>query len=100
MPGAGAEPGPVRSLRGERLGGGRGAAPAFFLEDQRDAWGPARVLHAALELAGVATTGGIPPFVTAISDKQRAELEPTARTLLARERERAGAPAAAQGARR
>jgi hypothetical protein len=68
------------------------------LEDQRDAWGPARVLHAALELAGVATTGGIPPFVTAISDRQRAELEPTSRALLTRERERAGA--AAPGARR
>jgi hypothetical protein len=58
------------------------------------------VLHAALELASVATTGGIPPFVTPISDKQRAELEPTARTLLARERECAGEPARAQGARR
>jgi hypothetical protein len=58
------------------------------------------VLHAALELAGVATTGGIPPFVTAISDKQRAELEEAARTLLARERERAAVPASAQGARR
>jgi len=73
--------------------------PFLPLEDQRDAWGPARVLHAALELAGVATTGSIPPFVTPISDKQRGELEPTARTLLARERERAGAPAPAQGAR-
>ena len=70
------------------------------LEDQRDAWGPARVLHAALELAGVATPGGIPPFVTAISDRQRAELEPTARALLTRERERAGAAAPAPGARR
>jgi hypothetical protein len=58
------------------------------------------VLHAALDLAGVATTGGIPPFVTPISDKQRAELEPTARTLLAREGGRAGTPAPAQGARR
>ncbi len=38
------------------------------LEDQRDAWGPARVLHAALELAGVAKTGPIPPFVTALAD--------------------------------
>ena len=70
--------------------------PFLPLEDQRDAWGPARVLHAALELAGVATTGGIPPFVTAISDKQRAELEPTAKTLLAREKERAGAAAGAR----
>jgi hypothetical protein len=48
----------------------------------------------------VAATGGIPPFVTAISDKQRAELEPTARLLLTREKERAGAAAPAEGARR
>ena len=58
------------------------------------------MLHAALELAEVATTGGIPPFVTAISDQQKAQLDPTARTLLAREKERAGAAAPAQGARR
>jgi dihydrodipicolinate synthase/N-acetylneuraminate lyase len=74
--------------------------PFLPLEDQRDAWGPARVLHAALELAGVATTGPIPPFLSPISDTQRAELEPTARTLLTRERERAGEPARAQSARR
>jgi 4-hydroxy-tetrahydrodipicolinate synthase len=61
------------------------------LEDQRDAWGPARVLHAAIELAGVAATGPIPPFVSPIAAGRRAELEPTARALLARERERPGA---------
>jgi dihydrodipicolinate synthase/N-acetylneuraminate lyase len=32
------------------------------LEDRRDQWGPARVLHAAVELAGVAQTGPIPPY--------------------------------------
>ena len=58
------------------------------LEDLRDAWGPARVLHAAVELAGIAHTGPIPPFVSALGDGQRAELEPTARELLRRERER------------
>lgn len=58
------------------------------LEDQRDAWGPARVLHAAVELAGIAHTGPIPPFVSALGDRQRAELEPTARELLRREHER------------
>jgi dihydrodipicolinate synthase/N-acetylneuraminate lyase len=52
------------------------------LEDRRDAWGPARVLHAALELAGVARTGPIPPFVTALADDQRQALEPVARELL------------------
>jgi dihydrodipicolinate synthase/N-acetylneuraminate lyase len=69
------------------------------LEDQRDAWGPARVLHAAMDLAGVAATGSIPPFVSPIPQRQRAELEPTARGLLARERARAGEPARARGFR-
>jgi dihydrodipicolinate synthase/N-acetylneuraminate lyase len=58
------------------------------LEDQRDAWGPARVLHAAVELAAIARTGPIPPFVSSLPDRQRAEVEPTARELLRRERER------------
>jgi dihydrodipicolinate synthase/N-acetylneuraminate lyase len=60
------------------------------LEDQRDAWGPARVLHAALEACDVARTGPIPPFVTALSDAQRAELAPVARELHRRESERRG----------
>ena len=55
------------------------------LEDLRDAWGPARVLHAALELAGVAKTGPIPPFVSALDDARRATLAPVARQLLERE---------------
>lgn len=32
------------------------------LEDLRDAWGASRVLQAAIELAGIATTGSVPPF--------------------------------------
>ena len=62
------------------------------LEDRRDAWGPARVLHAALELAGVARTGPIPPFVTALADAERAALEPVARELLRLDAERRAAP--------
>ena len=62
------------------------------LEDRRDAWGPARVLHAALELAGVARTGPIPPFVTALAEDQRAALEPLARELLRLDAERRAAP--------
>ena len=55
------------------------------LEDKRDEWGPARVLHAAMDLAGVARTGPIPPFVTALSEAQRALLAPVARALHERE---------------
>jgi dihydrodipicolinate synthase/N-acetylneuraminate lyase len=58
------------------------------LEDQRDAGGPARVLHAATELAAVAATGPIPPFVTALGPDQRAALEPIARELLRLDAER------------
>ncbi len=53
------------------------------LEDRRDAWGPSRVLHAALDLAGVARTGPIPPFVSPLSDERRAALQPIARELFA-----------------
>lgn len=70
------------------------ALRALFLplEDRRDAWGPARVLHAAVELAEVAKTGPIPPFVTALAEDQRAALEPIARQLLRLDAERRGAP--------
>ena len=53
------------------------------LEDLRDAWGPARVLHAAVELAGLAVTGPVPPYVTSLGEAQRAELAPVARALAA-----------------
>jgi dihydrodipicolinate synthase/N-acetylneuraminate lyase len=52
------------------------------LENMRDAWGPARVLHAATELAGIAATGPIPPFITALSESQRNELRPVAEDLV------------------
>jgi dihydrodipicolinate synthase/N-acetylneuraminate lyase len=52
------------------------------IEDLRDAWGPARVLHQATELAGVAKTGPILPFVSALSAAQVAELGPVARALV------------------
>jgi len=51
------------------------------LEDVRDALGPARVLHAAVDAAGIASTGPIPPFVTALDDAQRARTSVLARTL-------------------
>ena len=51
------------------------------LEDLRDAWGPARVLHHATELCGIAPTGPIPPFVSAFEPPQLQRLAPVARTL-------------------
>lgn len=47
-------------------------------EDFRDAWGPARVLHASMALAGIAETGPIPPFISALSADQQAQLRPAA----------------------
>jgi dihydrodipicolinate synthase/N-acetylneuraminate lyase len=55
------------------------------LEDLRDAWGPARVLHHATELAGIAPTGLIPPYVSALDPTQLAELSPVARALRERD---------------
>jgi len=52
------------------------------LEDLRDRWGPARVLHHATELAGVAPTGPIPPYVSSLDAQQIDELRPVARALL------------------
>jgi dihydrodipicolinate synthase/N-acetylneuraminate lyase len=57
------------------------------LEDKRDAGSPARVLHAAIDVAGVARTGPIPPFVSALGEAQRMELAPVARALLTSELE-------------
>lgn len=51
------------------------------LEDLRDAWGPARVLHHATELAGIAPTGPIPPFVSPLDRRQLDQLAPVARAL-------------------
>jgi dihydrodipicolinate synthase/N-acetylneuraminate lyase len=71
------------------------ALRALFLrlEDRRDEWGPARVLHAAIELAEVAKTGPIPPFVSALGEKERAVLAPIARELLRVNTERGQVPA-------
>ncbi|MFL6279831.1 MAG: dihydrodipicolinate synthase family protein [Vicinamibacterales bacterium] len=61
------------------------------LEDLRDAWGPARVLHHATELARIATTGPIPPYVSMLSETQLQQLAPVAREL--RERDALVTPA-------
>lgn len=47
-------------------------------EDFRDAWGPARVLHASMALAGIAETGPIPPFVSPLNEEQLNQLRPAA----------------------
>jgi len=44
------------------------------LEDLRDAWGPARVLHHATQLAGIAKTGPIAPYVSELKPEQIEEL--------------------------
>jgi dihydrodipicolinate synthase/N-acetylneuraminate lyase len=51
------------------------------LEDLRDAWGPARVLHHATELAGIARTGPIPPFVSPLDGQKLETLATVARAL-------------------
>ena len=55
--------------------------PFMPLEDLRDLWGPARVLHHATELAAVAPTGPIPPYVSALSADQLRQLAPVALAL-------------------
>ena len=55
------------------------------LEDLRDAWGPARVLHPATELAGIAPTGPIVPYVSPLGAKHLQEIAPVARELRERD---------------
>ena len=55
------------------------------LEDLRDRWGPARVLHHATELASIAPTGPIPPYVSPLGAKLLQELAPVARALRERD---------------
>ena len=56
------------------------------LEDRRDEWGPARVLHAATSLAGVARTGPVPPFVSPLDADRLGAVSPVASRLLAEEK--------------
>ena len=51
------------------------------LEDLRDEWGPPRVLHSAVALAGIAETGPVPPFNSGLSAAQLERLKPVAREL-------------------
>ena len=51
------------------------------LEDLRDEWGPARVLHHATELCGIASSGPIPPYVSALDEPRLERLKPVAEEL-------------------
>ncbi len=54
------------------------------LEDLRDAWGPARVLHFATDLAGLARSGPMLPFLSSLTSAQLEQLAPVARALAER----------------
>ena len=60
-------------------------AEFISLEDLRDQWGPARVLHAAIESAGIAQMGEIPPYVSGLSAEQLKELEAVVCSLFGRD---------------
>jgi dihydrodipicolinate synthase/N-acetylneuraminate lyase len=53
------------------------------VEDVRDALGPARVLHAATELAGIAKMGPIEPYISMLNEAQSEKLTKPARELMA-----------------
>ncbi|MEO6725961.1 MAG: dihydrodipicolinate synthase family protein [Blastocatellia bacterium] len=50
-------------------------------EDLRDAWGPAKVLHHSTELAGIAQTGPLQPYVSELTAERLQQLAPVAQTL-------------------
>lgn len=54
------------------------------LEDLRDAWSPAKVLHYATELAGVSRVGPVPPYLAPLTEDQMRRLDPVARALVGR----------------
>lgn len=51
------------------------------LEDLRNAWSPITVLHAAVELAGIAKTGPVIPLLAAVTDDQRQKIADAVRQL-------------------
>ena len=55
------------------------------LEDLRDRFGPAKVLHSAVELAGIAQTGDVPPYLSSLSSEQLQKISPVARKLFERD---------------
>jgi dihydrodipicolinate synthase/N-acetylneuraminate lyase len=69
--------------RGDRAAADTLRAPFLPLEDLRDAWGPAPVLHAAVAAAGITETGPLPPFVSNLSAEGFETVKPVARALAA-----------------
>ena len=67
--------------RGDRAAAEALRAHFLPLEDLRDAWGPAPVLHAAVEAAGIAETGPLPPFVSNLSAERFETVKPVAQAL-------------------
>lgn len=67
--------------RGDFQGAQRIREDFMPLEDQRDAWNPAKVLHQAVELAGLARTGPILPHLSPLGPEQASALSPVARRL-------------------
>ena len=67
------------------------------LEDLRDRYGPAKVLHSAIELAGIAQTGAVPPYLSKLSREHLTEISHVAPALKLRDsmtvREHAGVSA-------
>ncbi len=56
------------------------------LEDLRDGISPAKVLHHATQLAGIAEMGSVPPFLSPLSQPQIDAIAPVARELVNRNR--------------
>ncbi len=72
----------LRAAAAGRWEEAEGYRAAFLpLEDLRDTWGAARVLHAAIELAGIAGTGPVPPFASELEQDQRQQVRGTALAL-------------------
>ena len=57
------------------------------LEDLRNLINPIRVLHAAVELAGIAKTGPLLPLLSNVSKSDEAAIAAAAKRLLAHDRE-------------
>ena len=69
-------------LRGEFREAEAVRAKFLAFEDIRDAWGPAKVLHAGVAEAGIAETGPTAPFVSELSVAEKAEAGSAARELM------------------